>query len=198
MIRCWFKAEGMDKFDYRVLMHDSSTEVDEEITDKFKSLTHYIKFRFDGDDESNNFEAVFNDVRQQMLTVCDDEVKIVDVLIKRLFDETKTDKKRAFWTIYGDIVYKNVKKNVNTEFVMCVDCGRRFFKNNQLQKRCSVCSVGHAKHKRKTEKYLICRDCHEEFVVKSSNNRTVRCPKCQKNLRLDVSRKCMRNKRERE
>lgn len=198
MIRCWFKAEGMDKFDYRVLMHDSSTEVDEEITDKFKSLTHYIKFRFDGDDESNNFEAVFNDVRQQMLTVCDDEVKIVDVLIKRLFDETKTDKKRAFWTIYGDIVYENVKKNVNTEFVMCVDCGRRFFKNNQLQKRCSVCSVGHAKHKRKTEKYLICRDCHEEFVVKSSNNRTVRCPKCQKNLRQNAARKCMRKKRERE
>lgn len=198
MVRCWFKAEGMDKFNYRVLMNNPNTEVDEVIADKFKDLTHYIKFRFDGDEESNNFEIVFNDVRQQMLTVCDDEVKIVDVLIKRLFDETKSDKKRAFWTIYGDIVYENVKKNVDTDMIMCSDCGRRFFSENRFQKRCNVCSVGHANHKKRDDKYLICCDCHNEFVVKGSNKRTVRCPVCQEILRKNAAKECMRKKRERE
>jgi hypothetical protein len=83
------------------------------------------------------------------------------MIIKSIFDRKSPDytsKKKMFWEMFGDIVYENIRNNMDTiERIRdgrCIDCGGIIKKTRGKQCRCEKCQKI---HRRKSETARIKR-----------------------------------------
>ena len=171
-----FKQNNIGKFDYRFLMHNVDTEFNEEIALKYKEITSCLNFNNTSDEKMYNYLATYEKAREDILSTGQDVYEIVDSIILDLFAYRKTPMKKAFWTLFGDIVLENLQNNIANNYIQCERCHKRFYKTANNQKYCDKCG-GYHKQGIKT---VICCDCGTSYKVDARNNKKIRCDACQK------------------
>lgn len=170
-----FCQNNIGRFDYTVLMSDPSSSCIEEISEKYKEISRNLNFKHTSDKKMNNYMAVFEEAKKELYNLPYDKNVILDSIIIDLFHNRRTPLKKAFWVLFGDEVYGNIKKNIHKDFIQCQKCKKRFFRKSKNEKYCNKCK-GYQKLNTKT---LTCCDCGKEFVVDSKANHKKRCNECQ-------------------
>lgn len=176
-----FKLNIKGIFNYKMLLHNSHATLNEDIAEKFVKLTSSLNFNQTGTEGLSNYHAVFDAVREEMLELPYTEQEIVDALVVYLFSEKRNSKKRAFWTIYGDVVYQNLRHNIDENSAVCPTCGQRFIKARKDQTYCCTACRQATKKKRS-----FCIDCGKEISTKGKANRKVRCDECAKKRKAEL------------
>ena len=73
-------------------------------------------------------------------------------------------------------------------YIRCAECGALTKgTKNKRKKYCNKCSA----YQPLNTKSMICEECGVEFTIKSLNNRSRRCPQCQRIKQLEYQRKSM-------
>lgn len=186
-----FRQSNIGIFDYKTLMSNPNAEFRQEVADKFKEISGKLNFNKMDDKKLYNKLAVYENAKAEMLEIGLDETTIVDSLIVELFNNRKTPKKKAFWTLFGDTVYENICANINDNFIMCEKCHKRFYRERITQKYCPKCR-GYQKQKIKT---VVCCDCGKEFEAEIKANNQKRCSACQHIKQLQYQKSSMSKKR---
>lgn len=179
-----FKIENIGRFDYKTLMHNPKTEFKPEVAEKFKDVTSNLCFNHVDDRNMYNYLAVYEKAKEDILDFGYDEFEIIDSIILNLFVNRKTPMKKAFWTLFGDVVYQNICNNIAENYIQCGKCHKRFYRNNTRQIYCKKCQ-GYQKKKTKT---IVCCDCKTKFKAKG-NSRRLLCDKCIELKRKEHNRK---------
>jgi len=142
--------------------------------------------------ESGNFRLVYAKIRDSMVSEFGDIDFIVDVLISYLFGVVNSRKKNILWGAFGDIIYRNICKNIDSDTFSCSNCGKRVHKSNDprrnAQKYCSNCSTDIQYYKPIKTKKITCIDCGIEFEVDSKANNRLRCDECQKRKKSKINK----------
>ena len=114
------------------------------------------------------------------------------MLVKQLFGISKSINKRAFWTLYGDIVYNNLCRNIDENYIQCERCKTRFYVKQRNQTVCDECLCQEIERKERLKKnhkkVVKCCDCGEEFDVDIRNMKKIRCDNCQREYRKQWDR----------
>lgn len=191
-----FTQDNIGKFDYRVLMNNPNVKVIEEIPVTFKEIISKLNFNqkvdnLNGDRAMNNYLAVYEQAKKDILSMQYNKNIIIDNIIIDLFKKRKTPLKTAFWFMFGDEVLKNIYNNIDEHFIVCQRCAKRFYRRSSNDKYCDKCK-GYQKINVKT---IVCQNCGKEFEVKSKNNRKTKCDECQKEHRKNQQKELMRKKR---
>lgn len=174
-----FKMDNIGTFNYKVLMSSSNVKTENEIINKYKEITKSLTFARNANDKKmDNYLAVFEKAKQEVLSLPYEKDYIIDNIIQEIFSKKCISKKKAFWFMFGEEVYQNIVNNLDKHFVLCERCGKRFYKQINNEKYCDKCK-GYQKMNTKT---LICVDCGKEFTV-NSNVRRIRCDECYKKER---------------
>lgn len=195
-----FKNNNIGKFNYELLMSNPDTEVNKEIASKYRSMVRKLKQNITDYDKDGNYNSLLTDIRNGLLDLGYDEKYICDVLVKQLFGISKSINKRAFWSIYGDIVYDNICRNIDKNYVQCEKCKTRFYVKKVGQTVCDECLQREIdrieKLKKKHKKIVVCCDCGDEFAVDIRLSNKIRCDKCQKIYRNNYQKALMTKKRQ--
>lgn len=174
-----FKQSNIGVFDYRTLMSNPNIEYNDAIADVYRDVSSNLNFNITDDKRLFNQFSVYDDAKNKIMSLGYDEKTVVDNIILDLFHNRNTSKKKAFWTLFGDVVYDNLCNNIDTNFIQCVKCRTRFYKESRNQKYCLKCS----KQRKQTMKTVICCDCGDLFCVDVRNMKKIRCDSCQKEYR---------------
>jgi hypothetical protein len=140
-----FETKTLGKFDYRMLMHDSETEIRERdmpIIETFAEISQKCGYRLSEDDsDKNNHNYVYRQTREALLAIDPDIQHVVDVLIRQLFGVQNTKRKSMFWGCFGDVVLENLRKNIDTNTILCSRCGKRIKPMSHRQEMCDDCAA---------------------------------------------------------
>ncbi|GAA4704181.1 hypothetical protein GCM10023228_05160 [Brevibacillus fulvus] len=80
----------------------------------------------------------------QHINIEPDIYKLVDVLVKYLYNYKKSNYKTTLWSSFGDILVENLKRNLQRKYgeknIQCDGCGDRIRLKNNKNKYCNVCA----------------------------------------------------------
>jgi hypothetical protein len=133
----------IEGFDYKKLMKNPRTNVDEKIVKLFEDINqskHWdIKRQLKelGNSRKACELAVYKEFRKELLKL-GNRFYVVDVLIKYLYDEKQTMNKQSIWFMFGNDIVRNLQLNI-LGIVECVDCGEIIHEPKQRQIRCGSC-----------------------------------------------------------
>ena len=157
---------GLDKIDYKLMMHNvdavckvaftDSGKIIKEKTDplivKYCELNKKYQFAlndavkgFSSDDLSKSkmrrdlkYKAMSKHIIEELSVYGYSDVEIVDILVKYLYGIKNGKNKMALWLCYGNVVYDNLSRNVKPKMkeVQCVDCGKWFEVNTKDNETC--------------------------------------------------------------
>lgn len=178
-LRFNFKEQNVGRFKFKVLMNNPDTEFIPEIADRYKSISSKLNFNNVSDEKLRNYFAVFEQAKNDIFSMDYDKNTILDVIIVDLFSKRKTPMKKAFWILFGDMVYENICKNLEENYVQCPKCKTRFHKKHKNRVYCDKCM----KYERRKVETITCIDCGKEFEVDGTNRQTDRCPECYEKYR---------------
>lgn len=187
-----FTNDNIGRFNYKLLMSNPNTEINDIIVWKYRKLVRNLKHNVTGYDKDGNYYSLLTDIKHEMTSLGYDEIYICDVLVKQLFCISKSVNKRAFWAIYGDRVYDNLCRNIRENYIQCEKCKTRFYIRKANQTMCGSCIQ---KTKAKTEQMkkehkrkVQCCDCGKEFVIDVRLTNKKRCDECQMIIRRETKR----------
>lgn len=122
--------------DYKMLMNNPRVKSSDSIIEAYDELNK--KKRFSNSKEEANSSYYFDtQFRKRMKEIHSNENYVVDVLVKYLF-EKGSKSKDTIWNVYGDILYSNLKKNLEGT-CSCQDCSTRFEQKTKNQYLCANC-----------------------------------------------------------
>ena len=104
------------------------------------------------------------------------EEYVCDMLVKYLFQEHQSTRKAVFWMCFGEIVLRNLQRNLPPGSIQCRKCGERFKPSAPNQKLCDEC----AHYQPVGRKTLVCCDCGRRFEVAGIVKNKKRCDECQR------------------
>lgn len=140
-----FETKTLGKFDYRMLMHDKNTEIREadlRIIETFVEISKNCGYRLSEDDsDKNNHNYVYQQTRDSLLDIDKDIYHVVDILILQMFGIQSTKRKSMFWGCFGDVVLENIRKNIDTNTILCSRCGKRIKPMSHRQEMCDECAA---------------------------------------------------------
>lgn len=171
-----FKKDNVGKFNYQVLMNNPKAEFIPEIAKKYKEVSSKLNFNSINDEKLKNYFAVFEQARLEVLGMEYDNSVILDTIIIDLFYRRKTATKKAFWILFGDMVYENVIKNIEYNYVQCPKCKTRFYKEHKGRKYCDKCQSN--RHAKKLIINNKCVDCGKPINPTETSRQLIRCEKC--------------------
>lgn len=128
------------KFDYKLLM-SANVNIDKEIVKEYRRLERSKRWLIRASGTTNRREGkLFVDlhIREQLKTICEDEDRIVNVLIQELYAKTNSPNKTTLWDCYGEIILMNLRSNLQGT-KQCDDCGIRIETYN-TKKYCNKCA----------------------------------------------------------
>ena len=137
-----FKADGLDKFDYKMLMLNPDVEIDDLIVKEYTELDlkkHFILGDSEDDDREDKFSYLYQEIRRKLLQINSDSFYVTDVLIKYLYFKKKSQFKTTLWSCFGDILVENLKRNVATKQKYCEVCGDLIKQVTNNQEYCKKC-----------------------------------------------------------
>jgi hypothetical protein len=128
---------------YKHLKKVKSRKVDEKLIEKFTQINKQKHFNLNLDDSDEGFERL---LKNELSVFSKDEDYIVDVLVEYLFN-TDSAYKSTLWDVYGERLYKNLKKSLGNT-IQCDNCNVRFeSKTNKVY--CEECSTEKLKESRR-------------------------------------------------
>ena len=135
-------CKTVSKFDYRMLMNlDCGFDIreDNQIIERYKYYNRNQNFLFKTDDENHASQKdlyMFRFIRDKILEETEVELNyVVNTLVVYLYTVQKNSNKKMLWSSFGDVIVKNLKKNVKGK--ICPICGKRFEPNSNRQLTCS-------------------------------------------------------------
>lgn len=146
--------ELLGKYSYKTLMTNPNIDLTEnkDIVEEIISLYRLIEetnrrkishVDWDSLDYSEKrkvqLQVQFDTNKQREMFVdliCKSPEFISDVLVKSLQDEVNKD---TLWRLFGDIIYENIKNNIEGTKI-CKRCGKRFESNSNKSKYCDDCA----------------------------------------------------------
>jgi hypothetical protein len=181
-----FSKSNIGKFDYRMLMNNPEVNTTGVVYDKFKSEIKHIKFsdnidKLSADDKSmGNFAPVYEEVRNSILQYGRElgmtDFEVVDEIVYGLFKGNKSANKKAFWEIFGEIVYQNICANLGDKFIQCDRCKKRFYTLTPDDKVCDKC---HDILDKKDAIVSYCSECGSYFEQPKPKGRPMsKCHLC--------------------
>lgn len=160
----------LGKYSYKTLMSnpdvDKHTEKANKIVELYKSINDasirklsYVDLETLEADEKKKVKLhlEFDSIKQRekFIDYIDEPIEyITDVLIKSLQGDINKD---TLWRLFGDVIYENIKRNLNGTKI-CEECKERFEYNNNKMKYCEKCS------------YKIQLDLSRKYKEKRKNN----------------------------
>lgn len=129
-------------FDYKNLMSKDISKIDSDIVKEYRKLDRSKNWIIRNDKMEQRKEGIlyiYKYIREQMKSVCSDEEKIVNVLVKELYGRTDSKVKTTLWNCYGDILLMNLRENLKSSR-QCDECGGRFISIHNQNKYCPTCS----------------------------------------------------------
>ena len=183
-----FASTNLGKFDYKMLLNNPAAVSNQEMYKYYKNLVRNLRFDTNNDRLSDtdkslyNYNAVYDDCRRKFYQWGIDRgiepVDLLDSLIIHIFTISRTSRKKAFWTMFGDDIYKNVEKNINSSFAQCKRCKKRCL---NIDNKC-LCEKCQRHFKRCKCKMYICEDCGKVVEIPIKKKTPKRCPKCAKRI----------------
>lgn len=145
---------GFKPIDYKYLMHDVNTEIDEKLIEKYTELNNTYHFKISMKDEfQNNLHYLACQIRDELSQFGYAEIEITDMLVKYLYEKKNRKMKELLWFCYGKYIVENLKHNYpirKTKVIKCIDCGEWVEVNNTNNRthRCEYCqSIFNRKNK---------------------------------------------------
>lgn len=189
-----FDETSTGKFNYRNLIRDHNVvfnpdnKLHTSIVNFYRSKINENRCLFnDADGENGNYAYVYQLIRNSMIDEFGEVGFIVDVLVDYFFGKVNSKRKNVLWGAFGDVIYENLKQNIDSDTFSCANCGERVEKvggaKRNAQKYCAECSSDIQYYKPIKTKVLICVDCEKEFEVDARNMTKSRCNGCQINHR---------------
>lgn len=128
------------KLDYKNLMKNSRVDLDEEIIKKYIELDRSKRYLMKDTDGKRNDKKlyVYKYIKNELLKINSNADYVTDVLVKYLYSVKKSKNKQTIWWSFGDILLKNIKRNV-LKVIECVDCGEIINSPKHKQIRCNNC-----------------------------------------------------------
>jgi len=141
-----FRRAKLGNFDFRMLMDNPDAEINESIVKKYTELD--LKKRFIDvssivNDSSSQNIHLYKEIRDQILSVCDDVGYVTDVLVKYLYVHKNSSYKTTLWCCFGDVILENLKRNVDTKLkntTTCDSCGERIKLSANNKRYCAPCA----------------------------------------------------------
>lgn len=142
------------KFNSKNLMENAKVDLDNEIINRFEELDKRKKWIMKKDENNASFETLYayKYIRDELLKVNDDAHYITDVLVKYLYEEKKSTRKKTLWESFGDILVSNLKRNLDGT-KQCESCGKRIKVTANTKKYCEKCFINN-REKQNKEKAL--------------------------------------------
>ena len=118
-------------------MNNPNTEIDEAIVKEYKKLIRKKKLISKEVTERKNKDYYVDTyIKNELLKINSNKVYVTDVLTKYLFEHNAINKNTLF-DCFGNIIYNNLKNNIDTKTILCDCCGKRFVKKAHNQTTCS-------------------------------------------------------------
>ena len=141
--------KSVGKVDYRVLMNQS---IDYNISEQntiIRLYDYYNKHKQSFNLENKNIKDkdlyFYQQVRKNIVKQTGKDIDyIVNTLVSFLYTVRPTSSKKILWESFGDIIYNNIKNNIDDTTKICPICGKRFKPNSHAphticcSKNCSV------------------------------------------------------------
>lgn len=141
-----WSATNVGKFDYKVLMKNSSVAMDSVIIDEYKELNRTKNRLFNEERDRKKKEWYVSKYIRKELVKDRDIYYVVDVLVKFLYT-SNSQNKNTLWDSFGDIVIENIKNNVPKNTKLCEVCGKRF-EYNKFDSKKVLCEICYKKKRR--------------------------------------------------
>lgn len=170
-----FKNDNVGKFDYRFLLKNKEIEVDENVLQRFRDISSNLRF-CDSDGTALNYQAVYDQAKEEMLMLGHNIDDVVDMLVEDLFHSRRVEKKKAFWEMFGEVVYEHLSNNLSQNYIQCAHCQKRFYRENPKQIYCNKCQ--NKKSIKANTKILQCAGCGKTITVSTRCHREAYCPEC--------------------
>jgi hypothetical protein len=148
--RIKFSDVGIGDFDYKMLMID--TNVDLKIAKAQKIISTYKeldlkKFSMinrneigDDKDRIGNLISLYQNIREKILSLDNNVLYVVDVLVEYLYGEIHARHKTTLWECFGGEIVDNLKFKISTSRAYCEQCGVLIEKGSNRSKYCSDCA----------------------------------------------------------
>ena len=169
--RLSFSAKNIGSFKHTYMMSDKNIEIQQDIIDLYNDVEKQYRYSVAFYDDTTNLYYIRDSVINKFLSLGYEPQYICDVLIKYLFSSTQSKRKNVFWLCFGDIVLRNLNKNIPKGSIQCKKCGNRFIPTVSQQKICKECSA----YKPIKKRQIKCIDCGVNFEVYSIVKNKKRC-----------------------
>lgn len=134
--------KSISKFDYRMLMNldkEFSISPDNPV---IKSYDYWnVRIGSFNDEDLNKKDQelyCYKKTREKIIEESGKDIDyIVNTLVSYLYTTRKTSSKKTLWASFGDIILRNIKKNIEGKGRICPICGKRFEPSRIDQIGCS-------------------------------------------------------------
>lgn len=166
--RLTFTDNGLEKFDYKMLMRNKYVESNKDIIDKYTELDLRQHFLINPNDDKkkNKFNYKYESIKNQILMINPDIYYVTDVLVQYLYQEKKSSYKTTLWECFGDIIVENLNINVSKKNIYCKECGVLVEQTAKYHKYCKIC----AKEIWKKQVKINMRDYRSRLRYKDKNS----------------------------
>lgn len=137
-----------EKFNKNKLMNNSRISINEGVIEKYKEVKQNKKniisqVKMKGIDKSQVLKEVDKEMKRQFEEyLCDNNIDLydaIDMIVRYVYSSNKNSKKDFIFNLYGNVIYRNLIKNVGGT-INCECCGRRFKPTNNKAKYCDKCA----------------------------------------------------------
>ena len=137
-------SKSISKFDYRMLMNldcDFSVSSESPII-KAYDYWNARQYLFNIEEEKHQKQEdvyMYQQIRQRIIDECKDKNinYIVNTLVAYLYTVRNASPKKTLWACFGDVIVKNLRKNLKGFGKVCSVCGKRFVPKRITQNYCS-------------------------------------------------------------
>ena len=134
--------KSISKFDYRMLMNldsDFSVSPDNPV---IKSYDYWnVRIGTFNDEDLNKKDQelyCYKKTRDKIVEESGKDIDyIVNTLVAYLYTTRKSSSKKTLWASFGDVILKNIQKNIEGKGKICPICGKRFEPKVHNQVCCS-------------------------------------------------------------
>jgi hypothetical protein len=130
------------EFDFSLLMSRDNVKLNEKIIKTYNKLDKEKRWKakyVNNDLNSYDTPFVYKQIREELLSLNNDPEYITDVLTKYLYETRKTNHKMTLWNSFGDVIVRNLKRNIDG-MKACDCCGTLIKIKNNKSKYCVKCA----------------------------------------------------------
>ena len=176
--RMSFTAKNIGVFHHHYLLSDPKREVqiDPGVIALYDEVEKQYRYSMSYYEDETNYSYLRDGMILRFARLGYSEEYVCDMLVKYLFQEHQSTRKAVFWMCFGEIVLRNLQRNLPPGSIQCRKCGERFKPSAPNQKLCDEC----AHYQPVGRKTLVCCDCGRRFEVAGIVKNKKRCDECQR------------------